>query len=480
MYRSALILLLATASVWAQGRRGREPVPILLPFDLDRDGRISKREMAAAMRHLDLDGDKRVSETELIAHRREFGLLDTNRDGKLDEKELRRTESVLRSFPQPKTKLPDPEKPLPPVPAPRRNPVTPSKAVLGKMLFWEQQLSSSNSVACGTCHQPRAGGADIRFGRHPGPDGAPGTIDDIFGSPGMLDKKGVVQVTRRISPSFFGALHAREQFWDGRARDKLRDPVTKSVVLTSGAALETQALAPILDTAEMSEPGRTWRDVTTKLSSAIPLAHAKTLTPDILKALAKDPTYPRLFERAFGSRDITPTRIAMAIASYERTLVPDQTPFDAYIRGNKNAMTAAQVRGWRVFQQSNCAVCHPAPFFTDNTYRNIGLRPPFEDLGRREVTRRKDDRGKFKVPSLRNVGLRPRFMHHGRFDNLGQVLSHYRARVDRSEDNLDPLLRLRTGPGPARRDLIEFLQFALTDPRAAKGLPPFDHPVLKD
>jgi cytochrome c peroxidase len=488
----ALLALALTAM--GQGNRRRRPLePILLPFDLNRDSKISRNEMAAAIRHLDTDGDSKVSPREMVGPgQREFDRYDLDGDGLLDESELRRTEGLLRPFAQPKVKLLNPEAPLPPVPEPRGNPITPQKAVLGKILFWEQQLSSNDTVACGTCHVPTAGGGDPRTGRHPGRDGKLNTDDDGVGSPGIagLDKNNRtrpvapfgtgVQVTRRSSPSFFGSLYSKEQFWDGRAGDRLRDPIRKSVVLASGASLESQVLFPILDAAEMSHAERTWSQVTEKLTSAIPMARAKKLTPDVLHALAQDPTYPRLFARAFGDPKITATRIAMAIATYERTLVPNQTPFDAFLRGDMNAMSRDELAGWRVFRQSNCSVCHAPPLFSDNTYRNIGLRPPHEDTGRAEVTRKKADRGRFRVASLRNVGLRKRFMHHGRLTSLGAVLSHYRARGRRFEENLDPLLVRRTGPGPARRALIEFLSFALTDPRAAKGLPPFDHPELGD
>src|SRR5690348_6797382 len=111
---------------------------------------------------------------------------------------------------------------LPPVPVPAENPITEPKRVLGKILFWDEQLSSDGSVACGTCHRPAYGGADPRLGRHPGTD--KGTIDDVRGSPGMvsLDRDGhpaldpvfadQPQVTPRLAPSNFGALWARELF----------------------------------------------------------------------------------------------------------------------------------------------------------------------------------------------------------------------------------------------------------------------------
>jgi len=184
--------------------------------------------------------------------------------------------------------------------------------------------------------------------------------------------------------------------------------------------------------------------------------------------------------RAFGDSRITPKRIAFAIASYERTLVPNQTPYDRYIAGDRKAMTANQIRGWRAFRQSACAVCHVPPFFTDHTFRNIGVRPIAEDIGRAEVTRRRDDRGKFKVPSLRNVGLKRRFMHNGRFASLREVLDHYSGRGSRFTKDIDPLVARRISMGGDRRAVIDFLANALTDPRAAREAPPFDHPTLQD
>jgi cytochrome c peroxidase len=489
-FRLLLIGLLAATGL-AQGRRG-PPRPrgelLLVAFDANRNGAISAGELATALRHLDADGNGTVEPRELAGPAaRAFGELDTDGDGALDRAELKRAAQRMPRLPQPAAKLPAPDGPLPPLAIPRANPLTPAKAVLGKILFWEQQVSSSRTVACGTCHAPNRGGADARLGRHPGPDGATGTADDIFGSPGiaprdrrnrLLDE--AVQVTPRSSPAFFGTLHAPRLFWDGRAGGAFRDPVGGAVLIASGGALENQALAPILNRVEMSRKGRTWHQVTSDLAEAIPMALSRRVPRDVLEAIATAPTYPKLFERAFGDARITPKRIAFALASYERTLVPDRTPFDRWIAGDKSAMTSHQVRGWRAFRQSACAVCHAPPFFTDHTFRNIGVRPPAEDAGRAEVTQRKDDRGKFKVPSLRNVGLRRRFMHNGRFTSLQEVLNHYDRRGTRARENLDPLVERGINFGPDRRALLDFLTNALTDPRAARETGPFDHPSLGD
>jgi len=495
--RAFLICILFTVTASAQGRgRPARPQPggeLLLPFDTNRDGKLSTAEFEAAFRFLDADRKGRIERREVAGPAGgSFGALDRNGDGAIDRNELERAAQRMPRLPQPKAKLPDPFGPLPPLTSPKANPATPEKTVLGKLLFWEQQISSSKTVACGTCHSPRHGGADARLGRHPGPDGKSGTADDVFGSPGVAsadrrnrpvdaDSFGTEpQVTPRSSPAFFGTLHAPELFWDGRARGKFLDPLGGGVVIASGGALESQALAPILNRVEMSNRGRTWHQVTTDLSNVIPMARARKLPRDVLDAIAGDPTYPRLFLRAFGDPKITPTRIAFAIASYERALVPDRTPYDRYVAGDKKAMTANQIRGWRAFRQTACAVCHVPPFFTDHTFRNIGVRPIAEDIGRAEVTHRRDDRGKFKVPSLRNVGLKRRFMHNGRFASLRDVLDHYSGRGDRFTKEIDPLVARRISMGGDRRAVIDFLANALTDPRAARAAPPFDHPTLGD
>ncbi|HEY3519323.1 MAG TPA: cytochrome-c peroxidase, partial [Gammaproteobacteria bacterium] len=227
---------------------------------------------------------------------------------------------------------------LPPVPVPVENPITEPKRVLGKILFWDEQLSSDGTVACGTCHRPSAGGGDPRVGRHPGVD--KGTIDDVRGSPGIvsLDREGRprpsalfglgAQITPRLAPSNFGGIWADELFWDGRARSKLEDPLTGTVAIERGGALENQALAALLNEAEMAKAGRSWADVAADLTRARPLAFATSLPPDTAAAIANHPTYAALFEAAFGDGTITPVRIAFALATYQRTLVADQTPYD--------------------------------------------------------------------------------------------------------------------------------------------------------
>src|SRR5512134_2973379 len=170
---------------------------------------------------------------------------------------------------------------LPPVPVPIENPITEPKRVLGKILFWDEQLSSDGTVACGTCHRPAVGGADPRAARYPGVD--KGTIDDVQGSPGIVslgpDGKpradpmfgAQPQVTARSSPSNFMALWANELFWDGRAGSQLRDPVSGSVAIARGAALENQTLTALMNPVEMAKTQRTFAELAADVARSKPL-----------------------------------------------------------------------------------------------------------------------------------------------------------------------------------------------------------------
>ena len=245
---------------------------------------------------------------------------------------------------------------LPPVPVPAENPITEPKRVLGKILFWDEQLSSNDTTACGTCHRPASGGADPRFGRHTGTDR--GTIDDVWGSPGVvyMNEAGEAlehpifgyepQVTRRIAPSNFGALWAREVFWDGRAGSQFVDPQSGEVVIAQGGALENQVLDSLSNPSEMTHPGRTLgRPRPRKLRRVRPLALARDFPDDVSEALAERPDYPALFRAAFGDDGITAVRIAFAVATYERTLVADRTPWDRYMAGEETALDrTSQIR----------------------------------------------------------------------------------------------------------------------------------------
>jgi len=386
---------------------------------------------------------------------------------------------------------------LPPQPVPPENPITPAKATLGKLLFWEEQMSSNNRVACGSCHTFAAGGGDLRRAVHPGNDGVTPSPDDIFGSPGVVRSDAAndylrdarfglqAQVTRRASPGMMTAAWFPELFWDGRARSQFVDPDTGAILIAQGGALENQALGPILAGDEMAHDARTFAQATQKLVQSVPMALATNLPADMAAAIAGGVSYPDLFTAAFGTPDITAARIAFALATYQRTLVPNQAPYDLFQAGNPQAMTPQQINGMNVFNgPGRCNLCHTPGLFSDRQFRNLGLRPIADDNGRQSTTGNFADRGKFKVPSLRNVGLRRSFMHNGMFTSVAQVVGFYIGGGGPNLDNKDPLVLPLNGPPPigvpppAANDLINFVQNALTDPRVAAGQFPFDRPTL--
>jgi len=389
---------------------------------------------------------------------------------------------------------PPPPQALLPPPVPALNPITAEKAVLGKILFWDEQLSSDTTIACGTCHVPSSGGGDPRLGtqpEHPGPDAVFGTPDDIFGSPGVRRTNGFghyiddpafhfrVQATSRNSPSMIAAAYFTDLFWDGRADSTFVDPETGAVVLPNRGGLESQSLGPILSDIEMASEGRGWQGVFDRLAAVEPLALATNVPSDVALALATDTTYPALFQRAFGTPEINAVRIAFALATYQRTLVPDQSKFDLVARGQAT-FTAAEQQGWGAFNAPGprCAVCHAGALLSDNQFHNLGLRPIAEDSGRFAVTGNVADRGRFKTASLRNVALRQRFFHTGLVPTLQGVLGFYDGDGGPFAENKDPLLAGLMVP-PQVRPNIEALLNTLTDPRVASETFPFDRPTLR-
>jgi len=385
---------------------------------------------------------------------------------------------------------------LPPAPFPPENLFTQEKADLGKVLFWDEQLSSDNTMSCGTCHQPAAGGADERFGTNPGFDNLFGTDDDIIGSPGMISQDSSnnyvasglfgleAQVTNRHTPPVTTAMFMDELFWDGRAELEFFDPITGELLIPSGGALENLIVGPPVNNVEMGHQGRSWSDILVKLAGARPMALGSDLPSDMASFIAQGETYPELFEIAFGDSELTAGRVAMAMATYMRTLVPDQSPFDLFEQGDTNALTPQQQIGLTVFAQGACTNCHSAPLFTEpaNFFFNTGIRRDVEDLGRFIVTESNFDRGRFKVPSLRNVGLLNQFMHTGSLGSLEEIMDFYAHR-----NGLGPI----AGQNLAKslRDpivfsasdevaLLDFLSNGLTDPRVASESFPFDRPML--
>ncbi|MGK0431564.1 MAG: cytochrome c peroxidase [Planctomycetota bacterium] len=394
---------------------------------------------------------------------------------------------------------------LQPMYAPVQNPQTPEKIMLGKFLFWEEQLSSDNTVACGTCHLPEFGGGDGRIAQAltPGLDNIYGTDDDIHGSPGIVRQSSNgdfvpsstfglrQQATGRTSPSNIGSGHQSDLFWDQRASSTFIDPETGNMLIPFNGALESQALDPIMSPVEMGRLGRTWNDVRQKLQAAKPMKLASNLPADMVAARLVYPSYPDLFTAAFGDPAISAARIAFALGSYQRTLNPDQTRWDAFMAGNPTALTPYETQGWQMFQNAGrCISCHWEPLFADDLPHNLGLRPNSEDIGAFATTGLAFDIGGFKTPTLRNAGLRTRLFHNGQspalddpaqFSDPASTLNVYLQGSGVDPSNLDPfMLPLQGQLSAADIQIIQdFIVTALTDPRCANRQPPFDHPDLR-
>jgi cytochrome c peroxidase len=384
----------------------------------------------------------------------------------------------------------------PPPPAPSANTLTASKAVLGKILFWDEQLSSTGTVACGTCHKAGSGGSDSRTvvnnltSTNPGFDNTYNTADDVFGSPGvpLNNAAGLydlsanyglrAQVTGRKSPSYVNAVYAPLLFWDGRANGTYRDPVTNEIILNGGGALESQSSGPPVSDAEMAHTGTNWSEVALQISQAKPLA----LTPSVPASLSEwigGRSYPELFQEAFGTPDVSPARISLAIATFERTLFSDRTPLDLANAGITQ-LTAAEQRGRGIFNNIQCGACHAGNLLTDNAFHYIGVRPQNEDTGRFGVTGNPGNLGEFRTPSLRNVELRAPYMHNGRFATLEDVVEFYNRGGDFPNAPNFPgnLIRPRGLSAQQKADLVAFLRRPLTDVRVANETSPFDRPGL--
>jgi cytochrome c peroxidase len=216
------------------------------------------------------------------------------------------------------------------------------------------------------------------------------------------------------------------------------------------------------------------------IETARPLALATGWPPDIAAAIARDSTYPALFAAAFGDAAVTPARIAFALATYQRTLVADQTPFDRFEAGDDTALTGRALYGWRAFQSFHCSACHTPPLFTNNEFFQVGLRRADFDRGRENVTHDPEDAGEMKVPSLRNAALRPRFMHTGEFTSLSAAIRFYINTLALPERDGIPGAGLYTFNMSQvdEGDLREFIATSLTDPRVRAETFPFDRPVL--
>lgn len=302
---------------------------------------------------------------------------------------------------------------LPPVPVPKDNPQTPAKVALGKQLAFDLRLSKNDSMNCASCHLPFSGGA--------------GWTPRAFGHGGELG---------RWAPSWDNSGYYTSLFWDGRA-----------------ASLEEQTGLLPGHMGPVSAPGEMAGNV-----------------DEVVARLNAIPAYKKQFNSVFGS-DATPDTIAKAIASFERTLVSHNAPFQRYVSGDSRALSASAKRGFELFRgKALCITCHAPPLLTDNLFHNIGIAPagPLkEDNGRSDITKDVADRGKFKTPTLYNSASFAFFMHNGAFRQMSQVVEHYNNGGNPQDKNQDPLIMPLKLNDSEKADLEAFLE-SLTDPALDK------------
>ena len=287
---------------------------------------------------------------------------------------------------------------LPPVDWPKNNPYSLTKAELGKYLYFDKRLSADATVSCATCHDPKFAYTD----------GAPV-------STGIRNQKG-----NRSAPTVINRAFSLAQFWDGRA-----------------ATLEEQAKGPMANPIEMGNTHEV-----------------------IVSSLQKIPGYRPLFSKAFGSEEINIDRVAMAIATFERTILSGNAPYDRYKKGDKKAMTQEQVRGMSVFvDKAKCDRCHENANFTLNAYANLGVGSdkPEPDVGRFSETKDPRDWGVFKVPTLREIEHTAPYMHDGSLKTLEEVVEFY-DKGGIPNKNLDPNIKPLHLADQEKKDLVAFLK----------------------
>lgn len=293
------------------------------------------------------------------------------------------------------------------IPQPDNNRITTARTELGKMLFFDPRLSGSNWISCGTCHNPALGWSD----------GLPTAIGHGMG------------VLERATPTILNTAYQPLQFWDGRVR-----------------TLEEQALGPIKAAGEMNQD-----------------------LDEVIKELSALKGYRDAFEDAYPGEGITKETLAKALATYERTIVSTESPFDRWVKGETHAMSKTAQQGFEVFLgKGRCVLCHSGFNFTDNGFHNLGLKGD-DDPGRYGVRKVKILKGAFKTPTLRDVELTAPYMHNGMYKTLEEVIDHYNRGGD-TKDNLDPnMLPLHLTAGE-KASLVAFMK-ALTGEPAPVTLP---------
>ncbi len=333
---------------------------------------------------------------------------------------------------------------LPPVPFPLDNPFTPEKAELGRLLYFDTRLSGDGSLSCNSCH--------------PASDGSWGVSSPIsFGYPGSTHWRNAQTI---INSAYYARLN-----WDGSATSLERQ--------NKGAW--TGAVAGNVDSAMAEE------------------------------RLAQIPVYVDLFRDVFGESYPSWDNALLAVATFQRTIVSRNVPFDAYLAGDDAAISAEAQEGLALFTgKANCLACHNGGLISDDSFHNTGVPTypgftanPLEqitfrfqhwskgvsediyttsttDLGLYYVTKLDSDKGKFRTPGLRDVCYTAPYMHNGAFNTLAEVVAFYNAGGG-DHSNQDPLLRPLNLTDAEQASLVAFLESLCGDQiiMTAPELPPY-------
>ncbi len=306
---------------------------------------------------------------------------------------------------------------LPSSPIDIKNDSVKSVVELGKILFFDPRLSSSNLISCSSCHAP-----DLNW------------TDGKQFSEGHDNLK-----STRNSPSLENVWFFKRLFWDGRV-DNFKD----------------QVAGPITAHNEMNQDMKV-----------------------LPKKLSKIKGYKSYFKAAFGTDQVTEDRILESLATFQQTIASGKTAFDRYLESDKEALTDQQLKGLHLFRtKARCMNCHHGALFTDNEFHNLGLtyyKSKYEDLGLYNFTKKPEDVGKFKTPGLRNVMRTGPWFHNGLLSDMEEIMDLYnmgmpftRPTKEDEKDPLfpknDPLLRGLRLSNAEKTAIISFLEALSSDP----------------
>lgn len=279
---------------------------------------------------------------------------------------------------------------------PKDNPQSIAKIELGKKLFFDPRLSKDGTISCNSCHNVMAGGDDDRA-----------TSVGIKG-----------QIGGRSAPTVWNSAFNTVQFWDGRKN-----------------TLEEQAKGPLTNPIEMGMESH----------------------DEVMKRISSFSEYVNDFNKVFGKNSLTIDNYAKAVASFERTLITPNSRFDQYMKGNKKALTADEIKGMKLVEEIGCTACHAGPNFNGEGLKvgegNFQKFPMFEnkeieakygftnDLGRFNFTKNDDDKNFFRVPTWRNVALTAPYFHNGKVQTLSEAVKTM-AKLQLDKDLKDEEIKL--------------------------------------